>query len=85
MRHRPPVRGTPLASPDGWLPDIYNRFSLHKRLDTLIQEADQSCGNFGLIYIDPDRFKPINDTYGHHVGDVYLQAVAVRMKDQNAH
>ena len=64
------------------LTDIYNRFSLHKRLDTLIQEADQSRGNFGLIYIDLDRFKPINDTYGHHVGDVYLQAVAMRMNDQ---
>jgi len=64
------------------LTDIYNRFSLHKRLDSLIQEADQSRGNFGLIYIDLDRFKPINDTYGHHVGDVYLQAVAVRMNDQ---
>jgi diguanylate cyclase (GGDEF)-like protein len=64
------------------LTDIYNRFSLHKRLDILIQEADESRGAFGLIYIDLDKFKPINDTYGHHVGDAYLQAVAGRMNDQ---
>jgi diguanylate cyclase (GGDEF)-like protein len=63
------------------LTDIYNRFSLHKRLEILIQEAGQS-NNFGLIYIDLDKFKPINDTFGHHVGDMYLQAVAGRMNDQ---
>ena len=63
------------------LTDIYNRFSLHKRLDVLIQEAGPS-GIFGLIYIDLDKFKPINDTFGHHVGDLYLQEVAARMNDQ---
>jgi diguanylate cyclase (GGDEF)-like protein len=64
------------------LTDIYNRFSLHKRLDVLIQEAGQSGGIFGLIYIDLDKFKPVNDTFGHHVGDLYLQQVAGRMNDQ---
>jgi len=63
------------------LTDIYNRFSLHKRIDVLIQEAGQS-GIFGLIYLDLDKFKAINDNFGHHVGDIYLQDVAVRMSDQ---
>jgi diguanylate cyclase (GGDEF)-like protein len=63
------------------LTDIYNRFSLHKRLDVLIQETGPS-GIFGMIYVDLDKFKPINDTYGHHVGDIYLQQVAARMNDQ---
>jgi len=63
------------------LTDIYNRFSLHKRLDVLIQEAG-SGGIFGLIYLDLDKFKPINDTFGHHVGDSSLQEVAMRMNDQ---
>ena len=63
------------------LTDIYNRFSLHKRLDVLIQEAG-SGGIFGLIYLDLDKFKPINDTFGHHVGDSFLQEVAMRMNDQ---
>ena len=63
------------------LTDIYNRFSLHKRLDLQIQEAGPG-GTFGMIYIDLDKFKPINDRFGHHVGDLYLQEVAVRMNDQ---
>ena len=63
------------------LTDIYNRFSLHKRLDVLIQEAGPS-GIFGMIYVDLDKFKPINDTFGHHVGDTYLREVAMRMNDQ---
>ncbi len=64
------------------LTDIHNRFSLDKRLDVLIDRARQSAGIFGLIYIDLDRFKEVNDNYGHHIGDLMLQEAAVRMKRQ---
>ena len=64
------------------LTDIHNRFSLEKLLDAQIEEARENAGIFGLIYIDLDEFKPINDLYGHHVGDLYLQEVAQRMKQQ---
>jgi len=64
------------------LTDIHNRFSLEKYLDRQIEEARQSAGIFGLIYIDLDKFKQINDLYGHQVGDLYLQEVALRMKRQ---
>ena len=64
------------------LTDIHNRFSLEKRLDAQIEDARQNATIFGLIYIDLDNFKQINDTYGHRVGDLYLQQVAVRMKNQ---
>lgn len=64
------------------LTDIQNRFSLEKSLHAQIDEARQNAGIFGLIYIDLDKFKRVNDQYGHHIGDVYLQAVAGRMKQQ---
>jgi diguanylate cyclase (GGDEF)-like protein len=64
------------------LTDIHNRFSLDKHLDGLIEEARQTAYIFGLIYIDLDQFKQVNDLYGHQVGDQYLQEVASRMKGQ---
>jgi diguanylate cyclase (GGDEF)-like protein len=64
------------------LTDTHNRFSLDKRLDALIDEARQEARIFGFIYIDLDEFKQINDAFGHQVGDLYLQEVAVRMKRQ---
>jgi diguanylate cyclase (GGDEF)-like protein len=64
------------------LTDIHNRFSLEKHLDRQIEEARQNAGIFGLIYIDLDKFKEVNDRYGHQMGDLYLQEVALRMKRQ---
>ena len=61
---------------------IHNRFSLEKYLDAQIEEARQTAGIFGLIYIDLNDFKQVNDNYGHKVGDLYLQEVAIRMKHQ---
>jgi len=62
------------------LTDVHNRFSLSKRIEAQIQKARLDAGIFGLIYID--EFKLVNDNYGHHVGDLYLQEVARRMKLQ---
>ena len=64
------------------LTDIHNRFSLEKHLDALIEEARRKASIFGLIYIDLDEFKQVNDLYGHQAGDLYLQEVAERMKQQ---
>jgi diguanylate cyclase (GGDEF)-like protein len=64
------------------LTDIRNRFAMEKFIESQIDEARQSGRILGLIYIDLDKFKPINDTYGHHVGDLFLQAVAARMSRQ---
>ena len=64
------------------LTDVRNRFSLERGLDQMIALARQSAGMFGLIYIDLNDFKQVNDRYGHHAGDLYLQHVVVRMKRQ---
>jgi len=64
------------------LTDVHNRFSLDKQLEALIEEARQKAGIFGLIYIDLDEFKQVNDLYGHQVGNLYLQEVALRVKRQ---
>lgn len=64
------------------LTDIPNRFSLEKQLGIMISEARQSARIFGFIFIDLDRFKQVNDNFGHQVGDMYLQEAARRMKHQ---
>lgn len=64
------------------LTDIHNRFSLDRYLEQLIEKAKVEGSILGLIYIDLDEFKQVNDFYGHHVGDLYLQEVSMRMKRQ---
>ncbi len=64
------------------LTEIHNRFSLENNLDRQIVHARQTAGIFGLIYIDLNDFKQVNDVYGHQIGDMYLQEVAIRMKRQ---
>jgi diguanylate cyclase (GGDEF)-like protein len=64
------------------LTDIHNRFSMEKQLDALLGSARGQARIFGIIYIDLDHFKQVNDLYGHQVGDLYLQEVSRRMKRQ---
>jgi diguanylate cyclase (GGDEF)-like protein len=63
------------------LTDIYNRFSLERELSALIEKAGPNL-RFGLIYIDLDGFKRVNDTYGHGVGDLFLQQCTLRMRSE---
>jgi diguanylate cyclase (GGDEF)-like protein len=62
------------------LTEIHNRFSLERYLDACILNARQNASAFGLIYIDLDDFKQVNDRYGHRVGDLFLQEVSLRLK-----
>ena len=64
------------------LTDVHNRFSLDKQLDRLIGGERREDGAFGLIYIDLDDFKRVNDQYGHRIGDLFLQESVRRMKRQ---
>jgi diguanylate cyclase (GGDEF)-like protein len=64
------------------LTDLQNRFAMEKTFDAMILKARLSAGAFGLIYIDLDAFKQVNDIHGHLAGDLYLQEAARRMKRQ---
>jgi diguanylate cyclase (GGDEF)-like protein len=64
------------------LTDVPNRFSLERRLEEAIEQAAREARILGLIYIDLDDFKQVNDNYGHRVGDLFLQEAALRMKSQ---
>jgi diguanylate cyclase (GGDEF)-like protein len=64
------------------LTDVFNRFSFERRLASVVEEAQQNGAIFGLIYIDLDDFKLVNDRYGHAAGDQYLRQASLRMKRQ---
>jgi diguanylate cyclase (GGDEF)-like protein/PAS domain S-box-containing protein len=64
------------------LTGLPNRTMLFDRLDRAIDEARRARGSMALLIMDLDRFKEVNDTFGHHFGDVLLKAVAFRLKNQ---
>ncbi len=62
------------------LTDLPNRLLLNDRLDHAIQRAQREAQQVSVLFLDIDRFKNINDSLGHSVGDVLLQQVALRIK-----
>ena len=58
------------------LTGLANRTLLLKRIDEAIIDSEKDGTIFGLCFIDLDKFKPINDTYGHHAGDMLLKHIA---------
>jgi len=61
------------------LTGLANRRLFYDRLQQTIHHAQRYGGKFGILYVDLDRFKAINDQYGHHVGDAVLTEVAKRL------
>jgi diguanylate cyclase (GGDEF)-like protein len=61
------------------LTGLANRRLLYDRLQQAIRHANRYGGKVGILYVDLDRFKTINDQHGHHVGDAVLTEVAKRL------
>lgn len=67
------------ATHDG-LTSLPNRVLLDDRIEYAIKHAERSKNTFSLMVIDLDNFKEVNDTLGHHVGDILLQDVSSRLR-----
>ncbi|WP_447749566.1 putative bifunctional diguanylate cyclase/phosphodiesterase [Pseudomonas nicosulfuronedens] len=71
---------TQLALHDN-LTRLPNRILLEDRIEQMIGKVQRNGGHFALMFLDLDGFKPVNDAFGHHVGDLLLKAVALRLRD----
>jgi diguanylate cyclase (GGDEF)-like protein len=65
------------------LTQIANRLYLERELEARFAES-KSCGSqFGLLFMDVDNFKSVNDTYGHETGDIVLKFVAATLNSNS--
>ncbi|CAD6881933.1 diguanylate cyclase/phosphodiesterase (GGDEF & EAL domains) with PAS/PAC sensor(s) [Methylomonas albis] len=62
------------------LTDLPNRTLLIDRLHQAVAQARREHGLLALLYLDLDKFKPVNDSFGHDVGDLLLKEVANRLE-----
>lgn len=62
------------------LTGLLNRRGLTELLPIALSRADRSVSDLGLLFIDLDGFKAVNDTFGHEAGDELLRAVAVLLQ-----
>jgi diguanylate cyclase (GGDEF)-like protein/PAS domain S-box-containing protein len=70
---------TLLARTDA-LTGLANRATFTERLSQSFAAAQRGANPFAILYLDLDKFKPVNDTFGHPVGDLLLQQAAQRLK-----
>jgi diguanylate cyclase (GGDEF)-like protein len=75
-RHQEDLQQLALHDP---LTDLPNRALLDDRLAKAIAAAKRSGRRLAVLFLDVDRFKQINDVWGHAIGDELLRSVAGRL------
>ncbi|WP_338493628.1 EAL domain-containing protein [Pseudomonas trivialis] len=63
------------------LTGLPNRTLLADRIAQAMQAVREQGGCFALMFIDLDGFKPVNDAFGHHLGDLLLREVGQRLRE----
>jgi diguanylate cyclase (GGDEF)-like protein/PAS domain S-box-containing protein len=61
------------------LTGLPNRMLLIDRLTMAINQADRNRNKVAIMMVDLDKFKDVNDTFGHHIGDLLLKSVAEKL------
>lgn len=64
------------------LTGIGNRVLFQEQLKTALARAHRDKERVGVLYLDIDGFKPVNDTFGHEIGDKLLQAISERLVER---
>lgn len=64
------------------LTGLANRLHFEQRLQQALDNAAETGQKLAVLFLDNDRFKQVNDPYGHAVGDVLLKAVGARLRSQ---
>ncbi|CAG9181892.1 diguanylate cyclase domain-containing protein [Cupriavidus pampae] len=62
------------------LTQLFNRSAFESQLHAVMARSREDGRMMALMYLDMDRFKAVNDQYGHAVGDLLLQAFALRLR-----
>jgi len=62
------------------LTGLASRTYYHERIESLIKTAGRRNEQFAFLFLDLDDFKEINDHFGHHIGDQFLNVIAYRLK-----
>jgi diguanylate cyclase (GGDEF)-like protein/PAS domain S-box-containing protein len=63
------------------LTSLPNRYLLMEKLNEFIRNSREHHENFALLFLDLDRFKAVNDTFGHEMGDKFLIEIAEKLKE----
>ncbi len=74
---------------DMWVMDtmtkVFNRAGFYRFADKILEECKQEDKPIGIVFVDINKLKRVNDNYGHEEGDFYIMSVAKKMKKLKKH